>query len=363
MVLIFNKSTSFAYTKGALYQMKRHHRLTPIRAFAALLLLVLLLAACGGGSTASPDQSGSAKPQAGESAANGTNATGSAASTAESKAPATRTITDYTKRTVEIPTQPKRIVFIGSTPGDLLILGAKPVGASLSVIASQVAYPELLAGIEDIGGGEVNLEKVTALEPDLILFDGVVYTDKAEAYSKIAPAVSYSSAVPMYERLRYVADTVNKKTEAEAWITSYEAKAKSTIERLKTSPDDTATVLLQLGKQLYVMGKHGFSVTLFDVLGFKPAPKVKAIIDESQRFVTVSNEVMPEYMGDWIFLLSNQNNEETSAATKVLMDSAVWKAIPAVKEGKVYSFASKWNFDDPITRERLLEELPRVMGK
>jgi hypothetical protein len=30
---------------------------------------------------------------------------------------------------------------------------------------------------------------------------------------------------------------------------------------------------------------------------------------------------------------------------------------------QVYAFESKWNFDDPITRERLLDELPRIMGK
>ncbi|MDF2724185.1 MAG: hypothetical protein K0Q59_3860 [Paenibacillus sp.] len=209
----------------------------------------------------------------------------------------------------------------------------------------------------------VFVEMVWAVNGVLILFDGLDFSEKAVAYSKIAPTVSYSTTVPMYERLRHIANVVNKKAEAEAWITAYEAKAKSTVQKLKTSPSDTATVLLLLGKQMYVMGKSGFSVTLFDVLNIKPTPKVTSIIDESKRFVAISSEVLPEYMGDWIFLLSNQSNEETAATTKALLDSGIWKAVPAVKEGKVYSFDSKWNFDDPITRERLLEELPRVMGK
>lgn len=321
---------------------------------AALALCVALFASCSSGTP------GGAANGGGNPAAGARNAADSAK--ADASKPAVRSITDYTKRTFDIPAAPKKIVYVGSSPGDLFVLGVKPVGASLGVIASQIVYPELLGGIEDIGGNEVSLEKVVALEPDLILFDGVVYNEKVQALVKIAPAVAYDSAAPMYERLRFLADAAGKKAEAEAWIAGYETKAKKAIERLKTKPDDTATVLLQLGKQLYVMGNRGLAVTVFDVLGFKPAPKVKEIIDESKRFITVSNEVLPEYAGDWVFLLSN-NAADTVAAKRALTDSAVWKAIPAVKNGQVYAFESKWNFDDPITRERLLDELPRIMGK
>lgn len=318
---------------------------------AALALCVALFASCSGGAA-----NGGGNPAAGAQAAAGESAK------ADASKPAMRSITDYTKRTFDIPAAPKKIVYIGSSPGDLFVLGIKPVGASLGVIASQIVYPELLDGIEDIGGSEASLEKIVSLEPDLILLDGVVYNEKVEALVKIAPAVAYDSAAPMYERLRFLADAAGKKAEAEVWIAAYETKATKTIERLKTKPDDTATVLLQLGKQLYVMGNRGLAVTVFDVLAFKPAPKVKEIIDESKRFIAVSNEVLTEYAGNWVFLLSN-NAADTVAAKQALTDSAVWKAIPAVKNGQVYAFESKWNFDDPITRERLLDELPRMMGK
>lgn len=335
---------------------------------AALLLFAVLLASCAGGAPADGATPTAASGPSGAGSQNAAGGSGSGKSgasdapKAEPSKPAVRSITDYTKRTIDIPTAPQKIAYIGSSPGDLFVLGIKPVGASLAVIATQIVYPELLGGIEDIGSGEISLEKLVTLEPDLILYDGVVYNEKSQALDKIAPAVAYDSAAPMYERLRFIADATGKKAEAEKWIAGYESKARATLERLKTNPDDTATVLLQLGKQLYVMGNRGLAVTVFDVLAFKPAPKVKEIIDQSERFVTVSNEVLPEYVGDWVFLLSN-NNADTVAAKQALLDSALWKAIPAVKNGKVYAFESKWNFDDPITRERLLDELPRLMGK
>ncbi|WPQ59359.1 hypothetical protein [Paenibacillus polymyxa] len=37
-----------------------------------------------------------------------------------------------------------------------------------------------------------------------------------------------------------------------------------------------------------------------------------------------------------------------------LMNSEVWKTIPAVQNKRVYTLDSSWNFDDAITRERLL---------
>ncbi|MBD2866669.1 ABC transporter substrate-binding protein [Paenibacillus oceani] len=332
---------------------------------ASFLLFVILLASCSNEATTG----GAATSAGGTQAAAGTGGetvpdrSGTADSAkAEATKPAVRTITDYTKRKLDIPAEPKKIVYVGSSPGDFFVLGVKPVGATLGVISSQIVYPELLGGIEDIGSSEPNLEKMTMLEPDLILFDGVVYDGKAEALGKIAPAVAYDSAAPMYERLRFMAEVTGKQMEAENWITGYEAKVKTVLDRLQTSPDDTASVLLQLGKQLYVMGNRGLAVTVFDVLGFTPSPKVKEIIDDSKRFITVSSEVLPEYTGDWLFLLSN-NSEETVAAKKALTDSAIWNSLPAVKNGQVYAFESKWNFDDPITRERLLDELTRIMGK
>ncbi|WP_416150155.1 ABC transporter substrate-binding protein [Salipaludibacillus sp. HK11] len=269
----------------------------------------------------------------------------------------TRTFNDYLENEVEIPVSPERVVILSSTPGDLLTLGVYPVGASLTVIESQVVYPELLEDIEDLGSGEFNFEKMVTLDPDLILIDGIVYADSYSRLSKIAPTVAFDSNMSMYDRLRLLADLTGKEKEAEDWIATYEAKAEDVMGELDQNEGVTASVMLVIGEDLFVMGNRGIAVTLFDVLGYKPALKVQELIEANERFVKVSEEVLPDYAGDWIFVLAEEQ-EKT-----VVTDSSVWQSIPAVEEGNVIFLDRKWNFDDPITRERLLSELVDLMGK
>ncbi|MGN7469078.1 ABC transporter substrate-binding protein [Brevibacillus sp. SAFN-007a] len=312
-----------------------------------LLLLTTILSACG--TPASP---------AAEHTGSGTSATSSAAAKPEE---ATRMFTDVQGREVKIPVHPQRVVYVGSNPGDLLAIGVKPVGASLSVIASQVAYPELLQGIEDVGY-PYSQEKVLALNPDLIIFDD--WDVKGlEPLEKIAPTVvtGLDDATPTKERVMLIADALGKTEAAEAWFKTYEEKVNATKEKLKLKGDETAVSLLLLGKEMYIMGNQGLNTTLYGQLGFKPSPGTQKLVDKNERFVTVSNEVLPDYMGSAIFVLTD-GSDETGALQKQLMDSALWKTIPAVQQGRVYILDSKFNFDDPITLDKLLDEIVQVIS-
>ena len=80
--------------------------------------------------------------------------------------------------TVEVPAAPKRIVTIGNTTRPFIDLGGKPVGVT-EISASQLGRipKEQKATYEaatNVGnsGGEVDLEKVASLKPDLILHQG-----------------------------------------------------------------------------------------------------------------------------------------------------------------------------------------------
>ncbi|MGG1840716.1 ABC transporter substrate-binding protein, partial [Brevibacillus agri] len=66
-------------------------------------------------------------------------------------------------------------------------------------------------------------------------------------------------------------------------------------------------------------------------------------------------------MGDNIFLLTN-GSDETSVHQKQLTESPLWKTIPAVQQGRVYTLDSKFNFDDPITLYMLLDEIVQIMA-
>ncbi|MHA6480960.1 ABC transporter substrate-binding protein [Paenibacillus sp. strain BS8-2] len=74
----------------------------------------------------------------------------------------------------------------------------------------------------------------------------------------------------------------------------------------------------------------------------------------------MSSEVIADYAGDVLFVLTDET-DETTAATDKLFSSTIWGTINAVKNKQVYIMNSSWNFDDPITRDRLLDELVKVM--
>ncbi|WP_025679118.1 ABC transporter substrate-binding protein [Paenibacillus polymyxa] len=317
---------------------------------SVLLIIAIVLSACS-----SQENGAQSSPTAGQ-AANSTNLKETASTT-----PTTREYTDFQKRKVTIPVNPQKIVYVGSDPGDLLALGVRPAGASLSVIQSQIVYPDLTKDVTDIGS-PVNLEKLTMLKPDLILFDNWD-VKTIDTLAKIAPTVVLNSELATFERMQELGELLGKTKEADQFKTLYDEKAKQMKAKLDVDikPGETATVLLVMGNNLYVMGHQGVSVSLYDMLGFTPAPKVQTdLIDKKERFATISNEVLPSFIGDELFLLSDQS-QETIATTRNLMNSEVWKTIPAVQNKRVYTLDSSWNFDDAITRERLLEQIPDLM--
>lgn len=316
-----------------------------INVWSFILCVSILLAACGN-STASTTTS--------EPSTSSNNATAESVAT-------TKSFTDFKNNNVEVPTHPERIIYIGGDLGDLLALHVKPIGSSLQVIADQVVYSDLLEGIVDIGE-PADMEKIADLNPDLILVDGGgLYDNIYESLTKIAPTVQLERK-QTYDRLRTLGDILGKSDVAEQWITTYEKKAKQVVSQLKSHSGDTATVFLQLGKDMYVMGDKGFATTLYNILQFKPSIGVEKMIADKEDFAQISEEALSDYAGQWLFIL-NDGNTASDANTQKMLQSAIWQAIPAVKANHVYMLSSTWNFDDPITRERMLDELPKIMNK
>lgn len=315
----------------------------------SILFLTLFVAACGNANSPANKSSTNPSPSPISTAANDDTST-------------TKIYTDYKGNKVEVPTHPQKIVYIGSNPGDLLALGVKPAGASLTVIASQVAYPDLIEGITDVGY-PYSSEKVLELQPDLIIFDDWD-EEGLSALSKIAPTVvvGLDGTFQTKERLSHIADLLDKTKEFDEWFAKYDQKVDSTKSKLNIKDGDTATSLLLLGSDMYIMGNKGLNTTLFDELGFTPAKGVDKLVSSNERFIDVSDEVLPDYMGSYVFLLTDSGDETTARQTS-LTSSGLWKSIPAVKENHVYTLDSKFNYDDPITLDRLLDEIITIMKR
>jgi iron complex transport system substrate-binding protein len=110
----------------------------------------------------------------------------------------TRTI-EATNGTIEIPAAPQRIVTIGNTTLAFIDLGGKPVGATEisasnlgAISAEQRATYEAAVHIGS-EGGEVDLEKLASLQPDLILvqFHSSDWDQVGKQLESIAPTALF----------------------------------------------------------------------------------------------------------------------------------------------------------------------------
>ncbi|CAH1215907.1 HTH-type transcriptional activator RhaR [Paenibacillus plantiphilus] len=346
------------------YQLKGDEPFTMYRnmkvtAMTFVLCLTLLMSACSG---AQNTTTGNSQSSVNRVEAQGNN------NASEQPAPTAATrIVSTPKGDVEIPAEPQRVAS-DQYMGHLLKLGIVPIGVREGMldegwIEKSNISPDVIAQIESLGAFPMNLEKLTTLEPDLII--GSI-EDNIEQYQKIGTTVfipyweGLSTADPL-EKFRRVSDIFGKRQEADAWIAEYEAKAEQARQQIKGIIKDGETVsVVQIGsKALYVLaakgGNYG-SPTIYQMLQLPPTEQAKQM---GEGFDNVSLELLPEYMGDHAFVYVN-----SKADADEIMNSAVWKNSKAVKNGNVYmygEFGDEFVMEDPFSLEQQLDTITEIL--
>jgi ABC-type Fe3+-hydroxamate transport system, periplasmic component len=273
----------------------------------------------------------------------------------------TQLFTDWSGHSVEVPTQPKRVIFHGETTGDLAALGVSPVGIMLSSVEGTLSMAHF-QDAQDVGF-PFNVEKALELNPDLIIFGN---SDEAqyEQISKVAPTVTFDTFGSLDERLTKLGQLLGKQEEAKQWLESYHEKETAmwkTIREGGIGEEETATVFTMYpGNRLFAMANTGLSQILYDEGGMKPTPLVQEALDAGQGFVEISLEKLSDYAGDHIFLLTPVDAEAVGDMEQ-LEKSQVWSGLDAVKKGKVYKFGLLEAYSDALSREWLIQQLPKVL--
>ncbi|MFD3273757.1 ABC transporter substrate-binding protein [Paenibacillus dendritiformis] len=93
----------------------------------------------------------------------------------------------------------------------------------------------------------------------------------------------------------------------------------------------------------------------------KPTPPIQEILDASEGFRLISPESLGEFAGDRIFIL-DPVDDEAKRSTDALLESPIWKGLPAVKNGHVYRLYIQESDSDAFTRLWLLDKLPEMLG-
>ncbi|GEK34948.1 iron-hydroxamate ABC transporter substrate-binding protein [Kurthia sibirica] len=249
---------------------------------------------------------------------------------------------------MQVPANPKRVVAL-TNGGNFIALGIPLVGVEEWTTKSPL-YDKELKGVEIVS--EDDIEKISALEPDLIVAPSTSKT--LNKLKKIAPTVSVT-----YNKLDYMEQhiefgrLVGKEAEAQKWVDDYKTNSAALGKEIKAKigEDATVTVLEAYGKEMSVFGDawgRGTEV-LYQALGLKMQDKVKKATAKDGYF-SLSQEVIGDYIGDYVVISKYADQNNTFQNTKS------YKNIPAVKKGHVieangYAFM----FNDPIAVDHQLE--------
>ncbi|MCK0091891.1 iron-siderophore ABC transporter substrate-binding protein [Rhodococcus sp. F64268] len=322
-------------------------------------LAVALLASCGSTDTAGQAAGNADVATGGERFSTADTETAKLGSDAEPGV-FPRTVTHALGETV-IESKPERVIVLDSGElDDVLSLGITPVGlASPESASGQPSYlADKLDGVADVGTiNNLNLEAISALQPDLILGSQLRADKLYPQLSSIAPTVfSIRPGFPWKENFLLVADSVGDENEAVEVLNNYQARADEV--RASIDGDPTISLVRFMSGKIRLYGNLSFIGVILQDAGL-PRP---AIQDIDELAVELSPETITEADGDQIFYTSYGRPESTDEATVVA--GPLWNQIEAVKDGRVERVSDETWFLGlgPTGAMLVLDDLQEMLG-
>jgi iron complex transport system substrate-binding protein len=280
---------------------------------------------------------------------------------------------------VSLPSTPTRIVTEADAAAALWDLGIEPVGIFASAPLDKVHQIDHvdLSTVESVGEsyGEINLEKLAAIDPDLVVCvwykpDEYLYGFKNPAQQtqleQIAPTVGINAHVVAdvaIERFAELADSLGVDLNAPNLKAQRERFESSSAELTKIAEDSGLTVLAIYPAidELYVLKPEGSAdLALIQQLGVN---MVEPDTD-NPYYDIISWENADKYPADVIVMDARVNQVEDGGFASL----PTWKQLPAVQAGQIGTWVTpapfSWRAHADVfeTLSALLERSQAVAG-
>ncbi|HFI0942949.1 TPA: ABC transporter substrate-binding protein [Streptococcus suis] len=263
----------------------------------------------------------------------------------------------------DIPKNPKKVVnFAYSYTGYLLQLGIDVSSYSLDLEKNSPAFGDKLKDVPQLTTADT--EAIAAQKPDVILvFAG---DDNLETLKEIAPVIEITYGKSDYlKMLTDVGQIFGKEKEAQAWLDQWDKKVATAKEELKGLIDTSSifTVMDFFDKNIFLYGNNfgRGGELVYRALGFAAPAKVQEDIINKEGWFGVSQEALPEYVGDYVLVNVNDKTKEAAASLK---ESDIWKNLPAVKNGHVIEVDyNLFYFSDPMSLDLQIDAFVSAIQK
>lgn len=317
--------------EGARYMFKQMRS----KAIMAAALSLLLLSACGTGAPANTDG-----PQAAPLQAVTTQAP-EAAANVEAAWP--KTFVDATGSEIVWEKKPERIVLpYGFFAEDFFALNEYPLGMGgiEGFLDSFIIFQPYLSDknhpIEEVAPRSMtpDVEKLIALEPELIIIPEGFQGGSYDHLTKIAPTITIDLSLSWKDRLREFAHILGKEAEAEEYIAAIESDIESYREQLAKRAGETVLMLSATDSKTFYPGSTAYYSHLYDTASGLGLAYPEGLTSEGGA---ASLEGIAELDPDHILYFYGAYYDVNTVETyEELQESAVWNSLSAVKNGNVH---------------------------
>ncbi|MFE0152322.1 ABC transporter substrate-binding protein [Nonomuraea sp. NPDC059007] len=294
-------------------------------------------------------------------------ATGCGSGSGESAAAAVTTIKDPKGHAVAMPAQPKAALGFYTTDVDILITLGIPLAKSQPIRGDSgfTTFPdyfpqEPLKGVKPFANyPEYNYEQTLKAEPDFIL-NGLGYDDKVHPrLGQIAPTYTVDAFDGKNWEVHFkrTAQDLGRTDRYDAWKGAYDkqvAQAKADIAKAGNSDLTVATFGYWEGNG-NIACYAGVACKAFDDLGLKRTP----LSDDDK--LSISPEQMGKLAGIdvvWVSVgVGEEGKKELATMLGTLGQSPAWRALPFVKNKRIYTYNMEIAYGSPSGQQAFVEQV------
>ncbi|ANY05135.1 ABC transporter substrate-binding protein [Pseudonocardia sp. HH130630-07] len=263
----------------------------------------------------------------------------------------------HARGTAEVPAAPQRIVVLEPVQLDTAVaLGAIPVGtAVLSESTGVPAYlGEAAAAVPTVGTvAAPDLERIAALQPDLVLGTESRHAQLYDQLAAIAPtAFMASQADPWQDNVRFVGRTVGREAETDQLLRDYTDRC-AEVAGAHGTEGRTAQLIRPRDGQLTLYGPTSFAGATLECAGFTIPPR--------DWEGSISVDLSPE------LVLQARADEVLVTAVDPAAPDAVPPSVTAVRDEAFPRLhvvdQSYWITGvGPLGGRRVLDDIDRILG-
>ena len=263
----------------------------------------------------------------------------------------------------EISGTPEKVVVLTNGASDIVLaLGVTPVGAVKHWLGDPW-YEYLSDDMKDVTvlGQETqpNLEKIIALQPDLIIGSKLRHEKIYKQLSMIAPTVfSETVGTTWKENTLLYAKALNREDKGRELIDNWNERVNTFKEEMGDRLSTKVSIVRFLPGQVRIYHK-GFPGSIIKEVGLdRPENQQKDMVVEM-----ITKERIPEVDGDILFYLTyDKGDGKGIAVEKEWISDPLWKNLEVVKEGNVHKVSDVfWNTAGGIqAANNMLDDLYKI---